>query len=29
MRKLIFENVIKTFGAVKAINRLNLQITEG
>lgn len=29
MREIIFENVIKTFGAVKAINRLNLQITEG
>lgn len=29
MRKLIFENVTKTFGAVKAIDQLNLQIAEG
>lgn len=29
MSKIIFENVIKTFGTVKAINQLNLQITEG
>ncbi|MCR1897491.1 ABC transporter ATP-binding protein [Irregularibacter muris] len=29
MKKLIFEEVTKTFGVVKAIDQLNLQITEG
>ena len=29
MDSIIFENVVKTFGTVKAINGLNIQIEEG
>lgn len=29
MKQIIFDNVVKDFGVVKAINGLNLQITEG